>query len=219
MRKTTAGTKLGPCGQSVGGPALVLTVLALVASSAWPISLQSAFQKNPAQVTLILDPGQSKLHWTLGSTLHTVHGTFALKGGLVQFDPSNGNASGEFVADATSGQTGNDSRDKKMHKEILESARYAEVIFRPDRIDGKVLAQGSSSVQVHGKFLLHGSEHELTVPVEAELNGNHWKGSAKFSVPYIQWGLKSPNTFLLKADPAVEIDLELAGTIEGSPAP
>jgi hypothetical protein len=106
-----------------------------------------------------------------------------------------------------------------MHGEILESGRYGEVIFRPNRIDGKVLAQGASSVQLHGTFLLHGAEHELTVPVEAELSGHRWKGSAKFSVPYIQWGLKSPNTFLLKADPLVEIALELSGTLEGPIAP
>ncbi|MGB7026154.1 MAG: YceI family protein, partial [Candidatus Acidiferrum sp.] len=165
------------------------------------------------------DPAQSKLNWTLGTTLHTVHGTFNLKRGLLKFDPASGKASGEFVADAASGQSGNDSRDKKMHDEILESGRFGEVIFRPNRIEGKVLAQGASSVQLHGTFLLHGSEHELAVPVQAELNGNRWKGSAKFSVPYIQWGLKSPNTFLLKADPAVEIELELSGTLQGTVAP
>ena len=85
-----------------------------------------------------------------------------------------------------------------------------------------LLWRGSRStcdVQLHGKFLLHGSEHEITVPVHAELTANHWKGSAKFSVPYIAWGLKSPNTFLLKADPAVEIELELSGTLQGAAAP
>ena len=74
-------------------------------------------------------------------------------------------------------------------------------------------------MQLLGKFLLHGSEHEITVPVHAELSANHWKGSAKFSVPYIAWGLKSPNTFLLKADPAVEIELELTGTLQGAATP
>jgi hypothetical protein len=55
--------------------------------------------------------------------------------------------------------------------------------------------------------------------VHAELTGDHWKGSAKFRVPYIQWGLKSPNTFLLKAAPVVEIELELSGTLQGAVAP
>jgi hypothetical protein len=59
----------------------------------------------------------------------------------------------------------------------------------------------------------------LTVPVDAKLTGDRWKGSAKFSVPYIAWGLKSPNTFLLKADPAVEIELEMSGTLQATVAP
>ena len=198
--------------------AWILLLFVLVATRAWTQSSAPAVPANPGEVILNLDPAQSKLQWTLGSTLHTVHGSFALKRGALRFDPASGNASGEFVADAASGQSGNDSRDKKMHNEILESARYTEVIFRPNRIEGKVLAQGSCAVQIHGIFLLHGTEHELIVPVQAELNGNRWKGAAKFSVPYIQWGLKSPNTFLLKADPAVEIELELSGTLKGAVA-
>jgi hypothetical protein len=201
-------------GGGVGRRALIVVLSVVVAACAWPQTPPLEAQTKAAEVTLNLDPAQSKVHWTLGSTMHTVHGTFALK-----FDPASGSASGEFVADATSGESGNEGRDKKMHHEILESGHYAEVIFRPKQIDGKILTQGSSNVQVHGTFLLHGSEHELTVPVQAELNGNRWKGSAKFSVPYIQWGLKSPNTFLLKADPAVAIELELSGTLQGAAAP
>ena len=193
-------------------------MLAVVSARAWTQSPQTALEAKPGEVILRLDPAQSKLHWTLGSTLHTVHGTFALKRGEVQFDPASGSASGEIVADATSGASGNDGRDKKMHREILESSRYGEVIFRPTRIEGRVSTQGSSHVQVQGTFLLHGSEHELTVPIDAELAGDHWKGSAKFDVPYIQWGLKSPNTFLLKADPVVEIELEMGGALQSASA-
>jgi len=193
-------------------------MLAVVSARAWTQSPQTALEAKPGEVILRLDPAQSKLHWTLGSTLHTVHGTFALKRGEVQFDPASGSASGEIVADATSGASGNDGRDKKMQREILESSRYGEVIFRPTRIEGKVSTQGSSHVQVQGTFLLHGSEHELTVPIDAELAGDHWKGSAKFDVPYIQWGLKSPNTFLLKADPVVEIELEMGGALQSASA-
>jgi hypothetical protein len=199
--------------------AWICALLVFATARTWAQSAQPTVPANSGNVTMSLDPAQSKLNWTLGSTLHTVHGTFSLKRGILKFDPASGNASGEFVADATSGQSGNESRDKKMHGEILESARYGEVIFRPNRIEGKVLAQGASSVLLRGTFLLHGGEHEWTVPVQAELNGNRWKGTAKFSVPYIQWGLKSPNTFLLKADPAVEIELELSGTLQGTVAP
>jgi polyisoprenoid-binding protein YceI len=197
----------------------IFVFLVLVAACAWPQTPPPALQTNPADVTLNLDVAQSKLHWTLDSTLHTVHGTFNLKRGVVKFDPATGSASGEFVVSATSGESGNDSRDKKMHDEILQSARYPDVIFRPTKIEGKVAVAGTSEVQLHGNFLLHGSEHNLTVPVHAELTGDHWKGTAKFSVPYIQWGLKSPNTFLLKAAPVVDIELELSGTLQRGVAP
>jgi len=197
----------------------VLVLLAPIAAGGWKQSSREAGLTSHRQITLNLDLAHSKVDWTLGTTLHTVHGTFAMKRGAARFDPTNGNASGEIVADATSGESGNESRDKKMHSEILESGRYTEVIFRPSRIEGNVLAQGTSSVEVHGTFVLHGAEHELVVPIQAELSGDHWKGSAKFIVPYIQWGLKSPNTFLLKADPTVGIALEMSGTIQPAFAP
>lgn len=196
----------------------VVLILVAVAAFTWTMPWRAHAQTRSMEITLHLDPGQSQLHWTLGSTLHTVHGTFAMKRSAVHFDPTNGSASGEFIADATSGESGNSSRDKKMHNEILESARYTEVVFRPDRIEGRIPSNGPCSVQVHGIFVLHGTAHELTVPVQAELDGDHWKGTANFSVPYIQWGLKSPNTFLLKADPAVKIELEMGGTMQAAPA-
>jgi polyisoprenoid-binding protein YceI len=207
------------CAGGVVLRAWIFLLFVAIAACVWPETQEAGVETHPGEVTLYLDPAQTKLQWTLGSTLHTIHGSFALKRGAVKFDPASGSANGEFVADAASGESGNESRDAKMHREILESGRYTEVTFRPDRIKGKVLAQGSSSVEVQGTFLLHGSEHLLTVPVKAELNGKSWKGSAKFSVPYVQWGLKSPNTFLLKADPAVEIELQLSGTLEGPIAP
>jgi polyisoprenoid-binding protein YceI len=196
--------------------AILLTLGVLLSASAAHRPPQAEAPPDANEIVLTMDPAQSKVHWTLGSSLHTVHGTFALKRGTLRLDPESGKASGEIVADATSGQSGNDARDKKMHKEILESARYTEVVFRPDRVEGKVPAQGSATVQLHGTFWLHGSEHELTVPVRAELATDHWKGTAKFSVPYIQWGLKNPSNFLLRADPSVDIDLQLTGDVQSS---
>lgn len=180
------------------------------------IALPQHAAPRPAANSLVfaIDPAQSSVHWTLGSSLHTVHGTFALKRGSLQMDPETGKASGAIVVDATSGNSGNDGRDKKMHKEVLESGKFGEIIFRPDRINGKLETQGDSSVQIHGTFALHGSEHELTVPAQANLSGDHWTGSAKLSVPFIDWGMKNPSTWLLKVDHSVNVELELKGTVQ-----
>jgi polyisoprenoid-binding protein YceI len=192
--------------------ALVAVPLTLMVLSALP---QHAAPQPPAsEIVLGIDPAKSKVHWTLGSTVHTVHGSFAFKKGTLQLNTSTGKARGEIIVDATSGNSGNDSRDKKMHKEVLESARYVEVVFRPDRVEGKITPQGTFTVQLHGLLGLHGSEHELTVPVQAELAGDHWTGSAKFNVPFIDWGLKNPGNFFLKVDHAVQIELELKGSLQ-----
>jgi polyisoprenoid-binding protein YceI len=197
----------------VAGPA------ALVVLSALPQHAAPRPQPPGNEIALEVDPVQSKVRWTLESTVHTVHGSFTFKKRTLHLDTSTGKASGEIIVDAASGNSGNDGRDKKMHNEVLESGRYAEVIFRPDRVEGKIAPQGKFTVQVHGLLALHGSEHELTVPVQAEFAGDHWTGSAKFNVPFIDWGLKNPSNFFLKVNHAVEIELEMKGSLQRAATP
>lgn len=201
------GNRLKPVLYLCGALLVALPVLIALPQHAAP-------QPAAGSLVFTVDPAQSSLHWTLGSSLHTVHGTFALKRGSLQVDPATGKTSGEIVVDATSGKSGNDGRDRKMHKEVLESGQFGEIIFRPDNISGKLEPQGDSTIQIHGVFVLHGSEHELTVPVQATLSGDHWSGSAKFGIPFIEWGLKNPSTWLLKVDHSISADLELKGTVQ-----
>ena len=191
----------------------------LLSATATPprsLSEQTATQLGSQEVSLSLDPARSKIHWIVDSTLHTVHGTFNLKSGSVQFDRESGQASGEIVVYATSGESGNSSRDEKMHKEVLQSDKFPEAAFRPTQIEGKVASGGSSDFKIHGNFLLHGGVHEIIVPIHAELSGDSWTGTGKFDVPYIQWGLKNPSNFLLKVQPIVNVELEMAGSLKSS---
>ncbi|MGB9455527.1 MAG: YceI family protein [Bryobacteraceae bacterium] len=158
-------------------------------------------------LSLAMDPAQSKVEFTLGDILHTVHGTFQLKRGAIRFDPSSGTASGEVLVDARSGASGNGTRDRKMHKEILESQRFPDIVFRPDRVEGKLLPQGISQMQVHGMFVIHGAEHQLTAPVEVRVSGGQYAITAHFTVPYQKWGMKNPSTLFLRVDDKVDITL------------
>jgi hypothetical protein len=67
------------------------------------------------EMTLELDPANTRIEFTLAATLHAVHGTFAHRVGTIHFNPSSGAASGLVVVDATSGDSGNTGRDHKMH--------------------------------------------------------------------------------------------------------
>lgn len=165
-----------------------------------------------------LDPVQTSVKFTLADVLHTVHGSFKLKRGALQFDPASGKITGEIVVDAASGDTGNAMRDRKMHKEVLESARYSEIAFRPDRIDGAVASQGTSSVTVHGIFSIHGTDREITVPAQVDTAADHWTAIVHFTIPYEKWGMKNPSTLFLKVSDSVQIDLTAAGSVTRSTA-
>lgn len=182
----------------------VLSMMALLTFGAvFAAAQDKAFQ---------LDPGQSSVQFTLGDVLHTVHGTFRVKHGNLQIEPT-GKMAGEIVVDAASGQSGSGMRDRKMNKEVLESARYPEIAFRPDRIDGKVASEGKSSVMVHGIFSIHGAEREITVPAQVEMAADHWTAKVHFTIPYAKWGMKNPSTLFLRVSDTVEIDLATGGPV------
>jgi polyisoprenoid-binding protein YceI len=197
---------------SVGALAILGSTVFLAAEA--PVPQQPAAPAAVSDVVLTLDPTQSRVHWTVDSTLHTVHGTFSLKSGTVHFNPQTGKAGGEIIVYAPSGESGNGSRDKRMHKEILETAKYPEVIFRPAQVEGKVGQSGPSEVKIDGVFYIHGAEHELIALVHAELMGDHWSGTCKFEVPYVKWGIKDPSNFLLKVKPVVNVELEMSGEVK-----
>ena len=175
-----------------------------------------------AQDTVVrFDPANTKIDFTLGTTLHTVHGTFKLKRGEIRVDAT-GHASGAIVVDATSGESGDSMRDHRMHADVLESAQFPEIVFSPKLVTalpGHTVKEalenrGTSEVRVSGVFNLHGQNHDITLDMSVQNDGN---GDAlvttTFPVPYIKWGLKSPNRFLLHANESVDLGIHASGQI------
>jgi polyisoprenoid-binding protein YceI len=164
------------------------------------------------EVALQVDPSKSSVKFTLGDVLHTVHGTFTTKLGTLHFDPATGKASGEIVVDAKSGESGSGMRDRKMHKEILESDRFPEISFRPTSVEGAA-ASGRFSAKIRGMFSIHGVDREITVPAEVDIEPDRWSAIVHFTVPYEKWGMKNPSTLFLRVSDSVEIDLAAAGSV------
>jgi polyisoprenoid-binding protein YceI len=186
-----------------------VTLVAVIALT----QLLAADTASPAQELLLqLDPAKSGADIVLVGNLHTVDGSFFLKRGAIRFNPATGKASGEVVFDATSGKTGNTSRDHKMHKDVIQSQRYPEIAFRPDRADGILSISGDSTLLVHGMFAIHGAEHEVTVPVEVNLAGTAWTAHASFQVPYVKWGMKNPSVLFLRVGDTVQVQFHAAGS-------
>ena len=158
------------------------------------------------EIVLNPDPAHTTVQFKLSATLHTVHGSFKLKRGAIRFDPATGKISGEVVVDAASGASGDEKRDRNMHKDILESAKYPEIVFTPDRVEGAVAPQGASRIQVHGMFRIHGAAHDITLPVEVQMHNGQASVKTAFTVPYVQWGMKNPSTLFLRVGDKVEME-------------
>jgi len=167
-----------------------------------------------ADYTLELSPENTKVQFALTDPLHTVHGTFRLKRGQIDFNTDTGKASGQVVVDVTSGDSGSTARDSRMHANVLESKKYPEAVFAPDRIEGAFPVPGTSNLKVHGTFTIHGAPHEMTMDVQASANTDRIRATMAFDIPYVAWGMKDPSTFLLKVNKTVQMTIETAGPLQ-----
>jgi hypothetical protein len=163
--------------------------------------------------TFIVNPDASEVKMTLKTTHELVNGTFHVQSGSIDFDRSAPKMSGSVVVLAGSGKTGNNSRDKKMNKDILEVNRHATVSFEPKTYTGAIAASGDSTIQVTGIFTLLSTPHEITVPMLVHLDGAGATAKAHLVLPYVQWGLKNPTFLFWKVDNDVAIDLFLTGRL------
>lgn len=167
-----------------------------------------------ASYSFELKPEITSIQFTVPDPLHTVHGTFRLAHGKIEFDDTTGKATGQVVVDVTSGNSGSEARDSRMHAHLLESKMYPEATFAPDHVDGKISIPGTSNVKVHGTFTLHGAPHEMTMDVQTSASPDHqMKTTMTFDIPYVAWGMKDPSNFLLKVGKTVKMTIEASGII------
>lgn len=183
---------------------------------AFVLAFGTALATAAQQQTFTVNPGSSSIAFALTGTGHEVHGTFHVTSGSVRFDRADAKISGSIVVSAASGASGDKGRDKKMYTDVLEVEHYADVTFQPSSYKGTLAASGDSAIQVSGVFTLHGTPHDITVPMQVHIEDNSVTAKGSFIVPYVQWGLKDPSIFILKVAKDVHIDLNLAGTV--SPA-
>ena len=163
--------------------------------------------------TFAVNPDVSEVKIKLNTTHEVVNGTFHIQFGSIEFDRSNPKMWGSVAVLAGSGKTGNDSRDKKMNKDILKVDQYTTVSFEPKTYTGTIAPSGDSTIQVSGVFTLLGNPHDLTIPMQTRIDGSKATAKAHFVVPYVQWGLKNPSFMFWKAENDVAIDLNLVGQV------
>lgn len=190
---------------SRGGTVSRFAAAALAAAIALPAA--------GAERVATLDPAATRVTFTLGTTFHEVHGTFAPASGSVRFDRSTGEASGTLAVDARSGETGNARRDRKMHESILESARFPSIAFRVERVEGRVPDAGRGDIRLAGVLSLHGADHPMTVPAAVDVAGDRFRAEVRLAIPYVEWGLEDPSFLFVRAEKSVAVTVLAEGRL------
>lgn len=161
-----------------------------------------------------LDTEASEVTFVLDAFLHKVHGSFAVSEAEIRFDPATGEASGEIIADATSGDTGNKKRDRDMHRKVLESEEYPRIVLEVLGFRGDVSLDAPSEIELDARFRIHADEHPLSLPVRLEpTEGDRLRAETSFVVPYVEWGMKNPSTLLLRVGKEVTVTIDALGTV------
>ena len=189
----------------------IFVSLLLVAAAFRPLPIRAD------DVTLDIDAAASTVTFTLGAFLHTVHGSFKMKSGTLHFDPASGEADGEIAIDLTTGSTGLGARDAVMHGQVLESPRYPNAVFKPDAVTGRLNPNGESTLDIHGRLAIHGGAHEWTFRTTISTKGTQLAATTHTSIPYVQWGMKNPSTFLLRVNDHVEVDVRAVAHVRSTP--
>jgi polyisoprenoid-binding protein YceI len=159
------------------------------------------------EIRIELDPDTTAISFELKATMHTVHGTAKLASGIFAFDTSTGVATGQAVVEAASADTDNDKRDKKMHDEVLLSAEHPRIVLRADRFEGRLAEAGTSEITFVGSLEVLGRPHPIRIPMSVTVDGDAATVSATFAVPYVEWGLDDPSTFVLRVAKEVPVTI------------
>jgi polyisoprenoid-binding protein YceI len=164
-------------------------------------------------IEIHFDPGSTQIHFKLGSVMRDIRGTFQFKGGALAIDPDSTLAQGELLVDATTGHTGSDSHDKEL-QEVLESSRYPSIFFHAEHLRGEVPKKdGSSDVIAEGTLNIHGADHPIQMKVHLVRAGNSLSASTRFTVPYVEWGMKNPRGEFFHYSKSVQVDVSAKGTV------
>jgi polyisoprenoid-binding protein YceI len=181
-----------------------LSILVLV-----PPLVMAADDVPPGKLAVLdLDPARTTITYSLDGWPHHTKGTFKLKRGVIEIDPSTGKMTGTITVDAASGDSGHSIRDEEMKSSVLEVDRFPEISFAPRQVLSHGDPQKAFPVKVAGLMLLHGAQHALTIDATVERDGNDVTIHSDFVVPFVEWGLRDPSILMFKVAKSVDIDFE-----------
>jgi polyisoprenoid-binding protein YceI len=193
---------------------IALLIASLAGAQPGPPQAKPSAAIPARNIEIHFDPQSTQIRFKVVSLLRDVRGTFQFKGGALAIDPDSTLAQGELLVDATTGRTGSEARDKELRDEVLETSRYPSILFHAEHLRGLMpKSDGSSDVIAEGMLTIHGADHPMQLKVHLVRVGNVLRATTRFSVPYVEWGMKNPHGTFLHLSKLVQVDVNAKGTI------
>lgn len=171
------------------------------------------------ELQIELDPELTSISFRLQATMHSVHGSAAAVSGSMRLNTGDGAMAGTVTVDAATAETGSTKRDTKMHTKVLRSSTYPRIELVAGRLEGDLALAGPSDVTLHVEMEILGQRHEIGIPLHIEIDGGRFTARAEFEVPYVEWGLEDPSTFVLRVAKVVQVTVLAKGSIAPAEPP
>jgi len=177
---------------------VVLYLARLVASpDQEPEPVQSGYRIDDTASTLLVRTGTSGLLKPLAHK-HTIRvGSF---GGEIVADPDAiEDASVILIVEAPSlrvieEKNEADTRviEKKLHEQVLESAKHAQIVFRSTKVAAKELGGGRFEAVIEGELSLYGTLRTTKLSVHIEFTDDELRARGKASIRLSDYGIRPP---------------------------
>ncbi len=157
---------------------------------------------------------RARTTFTSRAQLETINGISNRATGSFQVDPTNlSSASGTITVPVASLRTGIDERDEHLRAENwLDAAHHPNATFEILRVSGASALQPDqdATLQVTGRFTIHGQTREVTARVRAKWDGgNGFRLRARFSVELEDYGISIPSVVRAKVANEISIQIDI----------
>jgi len=77
-----------------------------------------------------------------------------------------------------------------MRNDVLETAKYPEILFQSTRVSATRLDEGKYQVKIPGNLTLHGATHTVTINARLDFGTNKLHAVGEFPVKQSEFGIK-----------------------------
>jgi polyisoprenoid-binding protein YceI len=155
------------------------------------------YRLDAGQSRLVIDANASGLLWFLGHNHHIAARDFTGEAGLTASTVEPGSLQMTIKTESLA-ETGEHFTEQQkqiinnsMHKEVLETAKYPEAIFKSTNVSAKKTGENQYEARVEGDLTLHGVTRHILIPTQVIVNGDTLRASGKFEFDRDDYKIKT----------------------------